>query len=140
MRRDIIKQAIAGRVGNGTDAILIATSVTSILRSLHEQLDLLIGAQAAGSLCAHALHRTRLTLKWTLPPTTSINGNMLEALREDLASRTPDDCLFAGETLLLALVDHLITLIGRPLTHRLMNSAWNLPGASGQSSQENFND
>jgi hypothetical protein len=137
MRHEIIKQAIAQRAGMATGASTIAAAISDILRSLYAELDRLVGDQAASSLCAHAVHRTRSALHWTLPPTATINGTTLVLLRNDLAGRTPEDALIASETLLLALVDHLAALIGEGLTDRLLNTAWNLPG-TGPTDQENL--
>lgn len=136
MQDDVIKQAIAHRAGDGTDAGQIADAVTGALGSLHTELSLLVGAQAAAALGAHALHRTRSKIGWTMPRAPALSDQTLAALRQDLAARTPADSRYAGETLLCALVDHLIVLIGAPLTHRMLHTAWNAPDAT-QTSQEN---
>jgi len=137
MREDIIKQALSQRAGAGSDAGRMADAVIAVLRLLHAELSLVVGTQAAAALCAHALHRTRSKVEWTTPPTAAPTDKMLTALRNDLAARTPAECLFAGETLLFALVDHLISLIGEPLTLRMLHSAWGTPAAD-QTSQEDL--
>ncbi len=136
MRDDVIKQAIAHRCADGDDAGQIADAVTGALGLLHTELSLLVGAQAATALGVHALHRTRSKIEWTMPRATALSDQTLVELRQDLAARTPIDSLYAGETLLRALVDHLILLIGEPLTHRMLHTAWNTPDAT-QISQEN---
>lgn len=139
MPDDLIKQAMALHVEDGSDASGIATAVTCLMRLLYEELDSLVGAQAASALCVHALHRTRSTLHWTMPATATIDGTMLLALRADLATRTPHEAMFASTTLLMALVNHLTTLIGKSLIERMLSSAWKLPAAE-QTPRENFND
>ncbi|MGJ7495352.1 hypothetical protein ACSFA8_09775 [Variovorax sp. RT4R15] len=135
MREDIIKEALFLRFGIGSDAGQIADAIRVALRLLHAELALVVGAQASAALVAHAVHRTRTVVNWTMPAAAALTEAMLAALREDLAARTPADSLFAGETLIFALVDHLISLIGEPLTFRMLNLAWAVPGAD-QSPQE----
>jgi hypothetical protein len=139
MQDDLIKQAMALLVEDDSDASTIASAATSLMRSLYDELDSLVGAQAANALCVHALHRTRSIIHWTLPPTATIDGTTLLALRNDLAARTPQEALFASTTVLVALVDHLTSLIGASLIHRMLSSAWNLP-ATEKTLRENSND
>ncbi|MDN8618690.1 hypothetical protein [Variovorax ginsengisoli] len=136
MREDIIKQALSERYGDGSDPGPIAEATTTLLRLLHAELALVVGAQASAALVVHAVHRTRSKLDWTAPPAAAPE-TLLVALHDDLAARPTADCLFAGETLIFALVDHLISLIGEPLTLRMLISAWSTHGAD-QSSQENL--
>lgn len=136
---DLIRQALASRIEDDSDASTVASAATSMMRSLYDELDSLVGAQAASALCVHALHRTRSTFHWTLPPTAAIDGTTLLALRNDLATRKPPEALSASTTLLVVLVGHLITLIGKSLIDRMLSSAWNLPAAE-KTLRENFND
>lgn len=137
MQHEIIKQAIAQRAGKAPAAASIAAAMAALLQSLHAELDLLVGSQAAAALYAHAVHRTRSTLHWTLPPRSTIDATALALLQSDLAARSSQHAYVTCETLLAALVDHLAALIGEPLTYRLLNSAWN-PAAAEQTDQEKF--
>jgi hypothetical protein len=137
MREDIIKQAISQRCGDDSGPGQIAKATIAVLRLLHGELALLVGPQASGSLVAHAVHRTRTRVDWTAPAAAGPSDTLLKALHDDLKKRTSTECLFAGQTLIVALVDHLISLIGEPLTLRMLNSAWSTQGAD-QSSQENL--
>jgi hypothetical protein len=137
MQHEIIKQAIAQRAGRVPSAPRIAAAMAGLLHALYVELELLVGSQAAAALYAHAVHRTRSTLHWTLPPTSTADATTLAVLHNDLTTRSPKDAWFACETLLAAVVDHLASLIGEPLTYRLLNSAWN-PAAAEQTDQEKF--
>ncbi len=137
--RDVIRTAIVERAG-GADSHRVAGAVVVALALLREQLVVVVGMQAADALCAHALHRTRSEVAWTVPATLSLHDANFDALRADLASRAPADSLVAGETLIVALVDHLVSLIGKPLTHRMVESAWSAPDSAQTSSGESFND
>lgn len=137
MREDIIKQALAQRCGNSFQPGHTADATIAVLRLLHAELASVVGAQASAALIARAVHRTRTQVEWTASPVNGPSDTLLEALRDDLAARTSSECLFAGETLIFALVDHLVSLIGEPLTLRMLNSAWSTHAAD-QSSQENL--
>lgn len=137
MQHEIIRKAIAQRAGKSPTASNIAVAMAALLQSLHVELDLLVGSQAATALYAHAVHRTRSTFHWTLPPTSTLDVTALAMLQSNLTTRSPRDAWLACETLLTAVVDHLATLIGEPLTYRLLNSAWN-PAAAEQTDQEKF--
>ena len=129
MPSEIVKRVISQCAGDGAPSAQIAQSIVDALKSLHAELTLVVGVQAASSLIAHALHRTRTTVGWTLVASSVVTDKTLDALRDDLAARPPAGCRSAGQLLLLTLVDHLISLIGQPLTRRMLHSAWNLPDA-----------
>lgn len=130
MPSEIVKRVISRCAGDGAPSADAARSIVDALKSLHAELTMVVGVQAASSLIAHAVHRTRTTVGWTLVSSAVITDKTLDALREDLAARSPAGCCAAGEILLLTLVDHLISLIGQPLTRRMLHSAWNLPDAA----------
>lgn len=130
MPSEIVKRVISRCAGDGAPSAEVARSIVGALKSLHAELTMVVGVQAASSLIAHAMHRTREAIGWTMAPSAVITDKTLDALREDLAARPPAGCRAAGEFLLLTLVDHLISLIGQPLTRRMLHSAWNLPDAA----------
>ena len=129
MPSDIVKRMIAQCAGDGVPSTEGAQAIIGALKSLHAELTMVMGMQAASSLIAHAVHRTRPTAGWGLAPSSLVTDQTLDALRADLAARPPAGCRAAGEFLLTTLVDHLISLIGQPLTRRMLHAAWNLPDA-----------
>ena len=135
MQDEIIKRAISRHAGTDASADQVARAVVGTVKLLHAELGLLVGLEAASALCAHAVHRTRSKVKWKTPAAATVSEPMTVALLKDLRQRTPTEAVFAGETLLFALVDHLISLVGEPLTLRMLESAWTVPGAD-QTSQE----
>jgi hypothetical protein len=137
MPEETIKRAIAQRAGNSSDPGQIALAVSRSLSLLYDELTLVVGAEAAAALCAHAVHCTRPTVGWTMPPAAAFSDSTFSALRDDLSARTPETALHAGQSLLFALTDHLISLIGWPVTRRMLHAAWSTPDAS-QTSQENL--
>lgn len=135
MPSEIVKRVISQCASGGAPSSEIAQSIVGALKSLHAELTMVVGVQAASSLIAHALHRTRTTVGWTLASSAGITDKTLDGLRDDLAARSPSGCRAAGEILLLTLVDHLVSLIGQPLTRRMLHSAWNLPDAAPTSQE-----
>ena len=135
--RNHLNHAIARDGGGSTNSQRTADAVVRALESLHAELSAVVGAQAAASLCAHALHRTRPAFHWQVEPAAQVSAAVLQELRQDLSQRAPSESLLAGEALLVALVDHLVSLIGEPLINRMLQSAWTSPDAS-QTSQENL--
>ncbi|VWX61946.1 conserved hypothetical protein [Burkholderiales bacterium 8X] len=135
MPSELVKRAIFHCARRGAEPGDLAEAVIGALRPLHAELTLVVGAQAASALFAHAVHRTRAAVGWTVPTAEVMADTMFDALRDDLANRTLTDGLSAGEFLLSTLVDHLVSLIGQPLTRRLLHSAWSAPDADYSSEE-----
>lgn len=135
MRQEIIQEALAGRRRERADSGAIADATVRAIRLLLAELEPLVGAQAARALYARSLHLTRSSFERLSPAAAEPGSELLAALHDDLASRVPSEAQHAGETLVLAFADLLISLIGEPLTHRLLRSAWDTP-AAGEPSQE----
>lgn len=135
MQNDVVKRVISQHAGAGSSADEVARAVVGALKLLHAELSFIVGLQAASALCAHALHRTRSKINWPTLAAKSLFEPMTVALLKELCLQSPTEIAFAGETLLSALVEHLILLIGEPLTLRMLESAWTVPGAD-QTSQE----
>ncbi|MDB5828276.1 MAG: hypothetical protein JWQ73_2496 [Variovorax sp.] len=129
MHVDFIKEVISREARGGSDARQVADAVTASMRLLHAELSKVVGEVAANALGAHAVHRTRSNFNWAMSPAGSVSADMLSSLKQDLARRKPADSQHAGETLIFALVDHLVGLIGEQLTYRILRSAWGKPSA-----------
>ena len=74
-----------------------------------------------------------------MPSVSELTDGTIATLETDLTARTPEHALHAGETLLFALAEHLVSLIGSALTQRLFLSALGSFGAS-TAPQEKKND
>lgn len=137
MRQDLIERRLAqGAPAQATaDAVGIATAQS--FRLLLSELEPLVGVQATRALYARSLHLTRPSFDWLSIAAAQPQDELLILLRRDLASRLPADARKAGEALLLGFADLLISLIGEPLTHRLLRSAWEPPAAADQLFPEN---
>lgn len=135
MRLEIIQKALAERAAKEADSATIAEATVHALRLLQAELDPLVGAKAVHALFARSLHLARASVGALFPPAAEPRIDILTDLHDALVSRTPADARQAGEAMLLTFADLLISLIGEPLTYRLLRSAWSLPAAD-KSSQE----
>lgn len=138
MPQETIQHAL-GEIHSAADAGTAASAIDRALRSVCGELDPLLGSQAVRALYARSLHVTRLSFGDLGQPAAEPLDDLLTALQRDIAARQPADARRLGETLLTALADLLTSLIGEPLTHRLLRSAWS-NFAPGALSQEKRND
>lgn len=136
MQKETIQRALADRVPEGADSNAIADATTLSLSLLHAELTSLVGAQAARALYARSLHLTRSSFAWLSPAAARQPDELLATLRADIAAHAPHDARHASESLLTTLADLLVVLIGDPLTHRLLHSAWNTPAADEPSQEK----
>ncbi|MEJ7688094.1 MAG: hypothetical protein WKG52_14530 [Variovorax sp.] len=129
MRHEIIQQFLAAETAIGAHESTIADVIVRALRLLLAELQPLVGAQASRALYARSIHLTRPSCDWPSRPADLPASELLAFLQGDLAPRPVADARRAGEALLLTFVDLLISMIGEPLTYRLLRSAWDNPAA-----------
>lgn len=115
-----------------TDAV--AASTVHALASLFAELKPLVGVLATQALYRRALHLARSSFSRPGAEAPSLD-EQLERLRQELASGTHADALRGSEALLHAFVDLLVSLIGGPLTFRLLRSAWGVRSAETYSKE-----
>lgn len=101
----------------------VAAATVRALASLFAQLTPLVGALATQALYRRALHLAGSSFERPGAEATSLD-QQLDRLGRDLAARAPADAQRAGDALLRAFVGLLVSLIGAPLTHRMVRSAW----------------
>jgi hypothetical protein len=135
MRQEIFRRALGGGDAADADAPAIANATVRALRLLLAELDPLVGERAVLALYSRSLHLTRSTLPWLTATQDAAQAEALNALHEKLAARAPLEARAASQALMLAFAGLLISLIGEPLTDRLLLSAWG-GAASGEPAQE----
>ena len=135
MREKIIQHALGGDAFSDNDAAARAAATVRALRLLFTELEPLVGTQAVRALYLRSLHLTRARFGWAAADQAEPLGEALSGLQRNLAVRVPAEAQDAGTALLNALADLLISLIGDPLTQRLLRSAWGSPSAD-ESSEE----
>jgi hypothetical protein len=135
MRQEIFRRALGDGDAADADAPAIAAATVRALRLLLAELEPLVGERAVLALYSRSLHLTRSTLPWLNATQHAAQAEALNALHDKLAARAPLEAREAGQALLLAFAGLLISLIGEPLTDRLLLSAWGGP-APGEPVQE----
>ena len=113
-------EAALGQAWKGDEA---GATAEQALRALFGELANLIGNHAVRALYLRAVHVSGLSL--TRPGQASEPlDTLLADLRQNLASRQPAEARTVAQALLESLVALLVSLIGQPLTLRLVTSAW----------------
>ncbi len=130
----MIKRAL-GECGDDADSPDIAAAAIGALNRFVEQLQPLVGELAWRALYVRSLHLARSSFTKPDPDPTS-PADLLAPLLKDLSTRTPAEARVAAEALLHALADLLVSLIGEPLTVRLLHKAWGLPAAIPSSKEK----
>lgn len=132
-----IVASLAHRVGPNADIAKTAHAITSTLQDMDTALTPIIGHQGVAALYRRSLH----VCISGHPRLTGIYDNVqssldLAALQAVLVEQSEADALFFGEALLSTFYELLTTLIGPPLTARLLRDVWG-PSSSNTPSQEN---
>ncbi|MEO7007621.1 MAG: hypothetical protein ABI156_00600 [Caldimonas sp.] len=138
MREKIIEHALGygAAAGAGADAGSVAVAAVRALRLLLAELEPLVGSQAVRALYTRSLHLTRARFGWPAAEAAESLAEALTGLQQNLGARVPADARRAGATLLNTFADLLVSLIGDPLTQRLLRSAWGSPSADKSSEEK----
>ncbi len=129
MRHEIIQHFLDEETADGATQSIVPDAIVRALHLLLAELQPLVGAQAVRALYARSLHLTRSTCGWPPVAADLPFSDLITALHGELAARDVADARRAGETLLHTFADLLTSLIGEPLTYRLLHSAWGNPAA-----------
>lgn len=121
--RKIILRAVA----QGTDSV--ADLTLNLWQHLASQLISIIGEGGFKMLYERSLHLTSSSFPWLAPGSTSpehdaASGSHFEDLKMNLEERAPPDARAASSALFVTFTDLLASMIGEPLTIRILDSAW----------------
>ncbi len=123
MRSEMILSALDDAVVEGADSQHVATQTVRALTLLLRELKPLVGDLAVRALYVRSLHLARSSFERPAAELESLD-QLLTPLHLDLSSRPPAQARSAAEALLTALANLLVSLIGEPLTDRLLHKAW----------------
>jgi hypothetical protein len=121
--RSELIQAALGEAATDCDPTTVAKATVSALNLLFAELKPLIGMLALRALHARSLHLANASFERP-GADLATPDELLGHLHRDLASREPGQALSAAQALLLALANLLVSLIGEPLTNRMLQKAW----------------
>ncbi len=131
-----IQAVLTHLVEAGADAPRVADAAVAVWRSVDAALSPIVGERGVDALFKRSLYLQRDECPWlaaaheVAPP-----GRDFQTLHAALAQRTGADAATANAALLLAFCDLLSTLIGAPLTERLLRHVLN-PPSSGDAAQD----
>ncbi|MBA3772893.1 MAG: hypothetical protein H0X13_10515 [Ramlibacter sp.] len=135
LRHLYIERAL-GEAWNAGEADTVADATVQALQALIAELAMLIGNDAVRALYLRALHVSLLFFDRTAPANQPLDA-LLADLRRSLTNHQPADARRAAQALLESLVTLLVSLIGQPLTLRLVTSAWGSPNLYPTKTGEN---
>lgn len=130
MLQQFIRQALRSGGCDDATSSSAADAGGRTLGALFDQLEPLVGIQGTRALLARGLHLTRSSLHWPELDERLPRDELLTLLGAHLERRAAADAWNAIEALLNALADLLVSLIGEPLSLRLLRSAWGEPAAN----------
>jgi hypothetical protein len=112
----------------GADAAQIADAAAIIWAAVHGALAPVIGPRGSAALYHRALHDARARCPWlAVAYDAAAEPGDFAPLRAVLAQQAPADAAAAHDGMLQAFLDLLATLIGQPLTERLLQGVWTPP-------------
>ncbi len=135
LRHPYIERALGGSWTAG-EADTVADATVQALQALFSHLATLIGNDAVRALYLRSLHVSLLSFDRTAQANQPLN-TLLAELRQNLAKHQTADARKAAQALLESLVALLVSLIGQPLTMRLVASAWGSPTTPPTKTGEN---
>ena len=133
MRSEMIHCALGEGAAEGVDSKAVAGAAVRALTLLLAELKPLVGELALRALYVRSLHLARSSFEGPGARDLKSTDDLLAPLHQDLVMRAPAQARVAAEALLLALADLLVSLIGEPLTDRLLRKAWESPPLANSS-------
>lgn len=115
-------------VAAGADSDQVAGEAIAAWEAIHRAMVPVIGPRGSAALHHRTLHAARATYPW-LEAACHAAGRPgdLGALRDALASRTAVEAAAAHDSMVLSFLELLTTLIGAPLTARLLQGVGEPP-------------
>jgi hypothetical protein len=124
-RRKAIRRTLEERAGGAPDAAAVAEAAISTWHQVADRLAPVIGVQGVNVLFSRSLHLTSATFQWLVNAgDRGSNNAQLATLEARLAGCKPEISAEASYALLVTFTELLTTLIGEPLTDRLLNPVW----------------
>jgi len=121
----MIQVALGEATLSEADSRAVADATVGALELLLGELKPLIGMLALRALYLRSLQLAHAS--FVRPGAGLELAELLVHLHRDLLSRHPTQARAAAQALLLALANLLVSLIGEPLTDRLLHKAWTPP-------------
>lgn len=122
---DSIHGTLVQRAGGAPDAIAMVAAVSRTWQFMAAQLEPVIGVRGVDVLLDRALHLTSKKFPWLVHTTLSEVGvDPVTRLQSRFVNRDATEAAEAGGALLVTFTELLSSLIGEPLTERLLATVW----------------
>jgi hypothetical protein len=119
---------LADRVSDGADAEQVAEAITAIWLKIEQALHPIIGHRGVAALYNRSLHLTAVAYPWLAIDQPAVPAAIdPSGLRSALVQQTAAEAAAAGSALFLTFHELLASLVGAPLTDRLLRSVWTRP-------------
>ena len=118
-----IQDTLTQRAGGTPDASAVVEAVVRTWQFMAAQLEPVIGVRGVDVLLERALHLTGKNFPW-LARTEPTGATTLIQLQARFARREATETAEAGCALLVTFTELLASLIGDPLTERLLATVW----------------
>ena len=132
---EVLRETISKRLGRGAaeqpNALDIAASTVALWRRIADQLTPVIGARGVEALFSRALHLATPAFPWLEEPPRP-GAAPIETLRAQLEGHEAAVSAEAGCSVLVTFIELLGTLIGPPLSQRLLEPVWDPPPVTSQ--------
>lgn len=116
------------RLAPGAAASAVADAVLAVWRDIDAALQPIIGARGVAALLQRTAHLTAQSHPWLVPRRAADDAApTLAELATRITGQGDAQALACGQDFLLTFHKLLATLIGQPLTQRLLRSAWEPP-------------
>ncbi len=135
-RREAIRIMLMQRAGSASDTNAIAQATVDIGHQMATRLAPVIGARGVDVIFSRALHQTSSAFPWLA--IAEDHGDIalrLASLKAHFAGQETATAAQGSSALLSTVTELLASLIGEPLTERLLDSVWP-PPASPASEQD----
>ena len=129
--RETIRKRLASDAGDVGDTLSIANSTLALWENVAQQLAPVIGHRGVDVLFSRALHLTSKGFPWLARPGPP-GATPVETFKAHLQANEASVSSEAGCAVLVTVVDLLGTLIGAPLSERLLAQVWVPPAEAGQ--------
>ena len=107
-----------------SDPVAIVGGLARVLRDIEKVLTPILGTRGVAALYQRSLHVTRASHAWLADPAEAAQPTLdLQALETTFARQRGDHAA-AANALLQSFHELLTSLIGRPLTERLLAPVW----------------
>ena len=123
--RGSIWEGLSLQFRENSDSVVIAGDLARILQAIETTLTPILGIRGVAALVQRSLHVARIAHPWLAEPIEVAQPTLdLAALRSAVASRDRAEAQAAAMAVLQSFHDLLASLIGGPLTERLLEPVW----------------